>query len=105
MSDEQGRFDWSQHDPTAAFHGGDPFSVAAHERIRESKEVIREAIFRLIAQASEGMTCDEVEVATGRSHQTVSARITELKQQGRLTSGGRRPTRTGSSAAVHVAVR
>lgn len=103
MTAEQGRLDWSERDPTANYHGGNPFSVAAHAAAKEGKDALRRAVYDLIAAASEGLTCDEVEVVLGRSHQSVSARITELKAQGRIVVAGRRPTRTGSPAAVYVA--
>ena len=64
------------------------YSVAPHNGIetsRDAAEAIRPHLSRLhslvrntIAQAVDGMTCKEVEQATGLSHQTVSARLNEL---------------------------
>ena len=64
------------------------YSVAPHNGIetsRDAAEAIRPDLSRLhrlvldtIAQAVDGMTCKEVEQATGLSHQTVSARLNEL---------------------------
>lgn len=96
--------DWEEKDPTANFHGGNPFSEAAHEDAKETKEVLRWKVYSLIEASPDGLTCDEVEIAIRRTHQTVSARITELKAEGRLIVVGRRPTRSGSTAGVYVAL-
>lgn len=92
-------------DPTAGFHGGNPESTAAHQSIEPSKRTLRLEIYRLIRRAViDGKTCDELEAATGWSHQTTSARVTELKSAGWIVdSGRRRPTRSGRSAAVLIA--
>lgn len=48
-----------------------------------------------------GMTCDEVEEATGLSHQTASARINGLRAKGRVEdSNVLRRTRSGRNAIV-----
>jgi Fic family protein len=48
-----------------------------------------------------GATCDEIERATGLSHQTASARLRELVLNGRIEdSGERRKTRSGRLATV-----
>lgn len=48
-----------------------------------------------------GLTCDQVEQIVGGSHQTVSARVNELRDKGYiLDSGARRPTRSGRKATV-----
>ena len=64
----------------------------------------------IAASGDEGMTCDEVEVVTGRSHQTISARVYDLKQAGyigrHIAPDGafiRRPTRSGRGAHVWYA--
>lgn len=49
-----------------------------------------------------GMTCDEVEVALGLSHQTCSARVNELNGVGYIKVEGKRPTRSGRNARVYV---
>jgi threonine dehydratase len=51
-----------------------------------------------------GATCDEVEVALGMRHQTVSARITELMDMGALKIIGTRETRSGRPARVYIAL-
>ena len=73
-------------------------SVAGHTK------QMRERIWRYIkAHGQRGRTCDEVEVGSGLCHQTVSARISELKRKSRLYQNGKRPTRSGRPADVHIA--
>lgn len=63
---------------------------------------VRERVYRCIVAADAGCTCDEVEQLLGLPHQTVSARIRELVQGGRVEYGDRyRPTRTGVLARVY----
>lgn len=65
---------------------------------------IRGRVYRYIARFPGGRTCDEVEDAFEFSrHQTISARIKELKDYGLLTQEGKRPTRSGRPADVHFA--
>lgn len=90
-------------DPTANYHGGDPYSTAAHDSVKAHKAALRQWVFDIIAAAPEGMTSDEVEVKTGLPHQTCSARFTELKKAGRIVARGSRPTRSGRMAAVYFA--
>lgn len=45
---------------------------------------------------------DPVEIALGMSHQSCSARVSELNMRGRIQIIGKRPTRTGCNAAVLV---
>ncbi len=57
----------------------------------------------IVAAGTEGVTCDEVEVATKLPHQGASARIRELVQKGLIEARGiRRKTRSGRSAAVYI---
>lgn len=89
-------------DITANRHGGNEHSTAAAATI--DKAALRAAILTFIASRGElGATSDEAEVALGLSHQTVSARFTELKALELVTPAGRRPTRSGRSAGVYVA--
>ena len=57
----------------------------------------------LLTNDGKGLTCDEIEEASGLKHQTASARIRELAQKGLIEdSGDRRPTRSGRNAVVWV---
>jgi predicted transcriptional regulator len=94
--------DWTHRD--ICQHGGDPHSHEAHESVRHTKQRAWDRILSLIdAAGTRGMTCEEVEHALSLSHQTASARISELRAKGDLVSLGRRATASGRSARVHVA--
>ncbi len=58
-----------------------------------------ESIFKKYTR--KGATTDEVEKATGLSHQTASARVNELWNEGKLEIAGQRPTRYGRPARVY----
>lgn len=91
-------------DVTQNFHGGNPESVAAHDSIVPSKSELRARVVAQVVFAGDfGATCDEVEQATGYSHQTCSARFTEAVALGELIRTDRtRPTRSGRAARIHV---
>ncbi len=91
-------------DITRHFHGGNAESVAAHASIVPTKAALRARVVEYVRSRGEhGATVDEIELGLGLSHQTASARATEAKAGGELvTSGVRRPTRSGRSAAVLV---
>lgn len=75
-------------------------SVEAAESMREGAAALRAKVYRCIAQAKDGATCDEVEVALNLRHQTASARVNELMRSGEIVESGRRPTRSGRRAIV-----
>lgn len=85
-------------------HGSDT-SVAAAESVRASAPGLRERVERFVRRREEhGATDDEIEIASGLAHQTISARRRELVLLGCLRDSGlRRPTRSGRSATVWVA--
>jgi predicted ArsR family transcriptional regulator len=63
---------------------------------------LRRRVLWCVAGRVEGATCDEVEVALGLAHQTVSARIRELVQLECLfDTTARRRTRSGRWARVY----
>jgi len=84
-------------------HGGNEQSVAANEKISEFKVSARNRVLIAI-QSSVGQTCEEIEAETLLSHQSCSARISELKRDGLIRKIGTRPTRSGCQAAVYQAV-
>jgi hypothetical protein len=92
-------------DVTAARHGGNAESEAAHESIAPDKARLRRMVLAYVrSRGLVGATSEEAEQALGIPHQTVSARITELKAAGDVyDTGRRRPTRSGRNAAVVVA--
>jgi hypothetical protein len=76
----------------------------AHERIKPDKARLRLVVLGAIQRAGgAGRTTDEVEVETGLSHQTASARVNELRNGGAIVPAGKRPTRSGRNAVVYVA--
>lgn len=75
-------------------------SIAAAQSIAEGAEQLRARVLVEIRERG-GSTCDEVEVALDLRHQTASARINELMEEGRVRdSGQRRKTRSGRQAIV-----
>lgn len=91
-------------DPCANFHHGASTSVDAFRSTPEtSRQAQRETIFRYILDSgSNGATCDEAEAFLKVSHQTASARITDLLEAGRIHYGTEtRKTRAGKSARVY----
>jgi len=77
----------------------DPNSIAAYQSVRPDAVTMRSRVLKLIADAPR--TCDEIESALGMSHQTASARLTELFQQSKVVRTGRRLTRSGRAAWVY----
>lgn len=88
-------------------HGGNMESVAAHAKARKARDhkLITESLY-LAGQY--GATCDELEVKIGMSHQSCSARCSELLAAQWIyrkpfgTGYEKRKTRTGRAAAVLV---
>ena len=96
-------------DPTIRKSGNPPTSQEAHRSVSDQqREGIRSKIVTQVGRDSLGMTCDEVEQWLELSHQTASARITELLKSGEIcvkTIGGiamRQLTRSGRSARVYT---
>ena len=91
-------------DITQVFHQGDIFSAMANKSIKNDKARLRSLVFAEIRRAGQlGRTSDEVEAILNLPHQTISARITELKRDDKITlSGERRKTRSGRAAGVLV---
>jgi len=83
-------------------------SLAAADSIRSDIGKLHRIILEVVAAAAHGLTREEIEHATGLSHQTGSARVRELFLKGRLETridpatgkSIRRPTTTGRSAEV-----
>jgi len=93
-------------DMTRNYHDGNPFSDAAFKAVPEKiRGQRRREVYGVIQAArSDGATSDEVEVVLNRPHQSVSARISELKRDGWIRGSGRsRRTRCGTLAEVYVA--
>lgn len=83
---------------------GSDTSKAAAESMVVSAASIRGRILKLMGSfPPQDWTCDRVEEITKLKHQTVSARIRELVQLGKIKdSGTRRKTRSNRNARVYV---
>lgn len=81
---------------------GDDTSTEAAIRALPFSESLRARVFRFIARKRNvGATDDEIEEASGLTHQTISARRRELVLLGVIhDSGERRLTRSGRKAKV-----
>jgi hypothetical protein len=98
---------------SAAPHNGTDTSREAAEAIKPDLGRLHRLVLDAIANAPDGLTCREVELITGLSHQTASARLNELANcqpphvEHRLEEGGqryrRRPTGPRSSGRVYFA--
>jgi len=88
------------NDPTESYHKGNPESAAAWASMSvNTLSGVRRLVLDTIRTLN-GATCDELEILTGLSHQTISARCTELSQMEYITKYGKRPTRSGRMAAI-----
>ena len=59
-------------------HNGTETSKDAAESVQPHLSRMNREILRIIRSSQDGATCDEIEVVTGLSHQTASARVYEL---------------------------
>jgi len=83
-------------------------SEAAAEKIKLSVGKLQRQVLDVVAQAPDGLTREEIELATGLKHQTGSARVRELFLLGLLTTkvdpetgkSLRRPTTSGRQAEI-----
>ena len=95
---------------TAPFARGSETSRQAAISIQADTNRLRKRVLHYIDRnLGYGATCDEVEVESGLSHQTCSARFRELAQRGQIIpkvdSEGKpvtRKTRSGRAAQVWV---
>ncbi|MGB0600519.1 MAG: hypothetical protein ACPGLY_27900 [Rubripirellula sp.] len=89
---------------TIPYAKGSDTSREAAESMRGKTAALRNVILGFIRRTG-GATCDEIEVALVLTHQTASARVTELHKKHMLIvdSGKRRKTRRNRNAVVWVA--
>src|SRR5258708_28714413 len=96
-------------DITANYHRGNPMSVQANKIAHKGKVSNRQQILNVLeapvfSDYEDGLTCEQIENETGLSHQTCSARLSELRKEGKIKIVGARKTRSGSPAAVYQSV-
>lgn len=83
----------------APYESSSETSAAAAASLDADLSRLEAYVFAVLARAAR--TCDAVEVATGLSHQTVSARVRGLVLRDRIVdSGDRAPTRSGRLAVI-----
>jgi len=80
-------------------HGGNAMSTTARGRTNAETDRLK-VLAAIKSRGAQGATCDEIEVELGMSHQSCSARISELKARAKVRIVGTRKTRTGCKAAV-----
>lgn len=79
---------------------GDACSDAAAASMVDAAPALRRLVWEHLTMRGP-QTCDQIEAASGLSHQTCSARCTELLRMGCLArTGEKRRTRTGRHAWV-----
>lgn len=82
-------------------HGGNQESAEAHKTILGGKAAQRERVYEAIKQTGNyGRTLDELAQWWAVGPNSISGRFSELARDGRIVRIGRRPTRSGCSAAV-----
>jgi hypothetical protein len=93
-------------DITTRRHRHSPTSDAAFEAIKDHAPNLRERVWQFIhSRGKLGATTYEVSEALGMKYTTVSARMSELKRDGRIVeTGQRRVTDSNCAAAVMEAV-
>jgi|KBSMisStandDraft_5_1062788.scaffolds.fasta_scaffold70174_3 hypothetical protein len=94
----------SDDDITSNYHRGNSESLSAKELSRKNAKRDRQRIVALAGRYGQyGLICDEAERLLGLSHQTCSARFSELKRDGVLLPTNRtRKTRQNAAARVMV---
>lgn len=82
---------------------GSETSKAAAESIESTVGSIEAAVYDAVVAAGDcGITCDEIEVKLGLSHQTASARVAYLSRDKRIGIAGKRKSRSGRDVNVYV---
>ena len=97
--------DYDQYAGTPPHVKGSDTSREAAESMALDAKHLRAVVYRhILGSGSVGMTCDRVEEIMDGRHQTISARIRELVNEGRIVdTGKRKPTRSGRQARIYVA--
>lgn len=85
-------------------HLGNRQSTEARRSI-DASEIRNRVLDYIRSQGESGAICEEVEKALQLSHQTASARCSELKKEKLVTERGVRKTQSGRNAGVLIARR
>ncbi len=82
-----------------------PHSLAAWQSIQHCLSEIDEQIVTILDSGpSRGMMSHEIEKVTGRSHQSVSANLSRLRQRGIVAECGKGKTPSNRHAAYYILV-
>jgi hypothetical protein len=82
----------------------DTSAAAAISMSRDAPRLRELVLFTVRASGTRGMTCEEIETHLDMRHQTISARVNELRNGEWIKdSGARRYTRSNRRAVVWVA--
>src|SRR4051794_1264922 len=95
-------------DITRNYHKGDPYSAEAFESLTsqdKERDKIRIRGLMLNTDPKRGITCDEAEDILDMSHQTCSARFSDMKKDNELMKVSERETRTGRKAGAWTLTR
>lgn len=83
--------------------GSETSRDAARSMRIAAKQQEQRVLIAIYNRGSVGGTSDELEVQLQLTHQSASARVSELKKTGRIIDGGtRRKTRSGRYAVVYI---
>jgi hypothetical protein len=95
----------AQAEPSIPFvHGSETSREAAVSMVRPATRLRLEVLKFIENEGERGATADEVQLGLGLTHQTGSARVSELAHGGQIVDSGlRRATRSGRSAVVYRA--
>ena len=97
------RFEVDSNRVHATGHRAPATTLAATQRAQLRAGTQRQRVYDLVKTSADGMTDDELELVTGKAHQSVSATRNSLMNDGWLVdSGRRRRTRYGNDAIVWV---
>lgn len=84
--------------------GSDTSADAARSMVNDAPRLRELVLFTVRAAGDRGLTCDEIELHLDMRHQTISARVHELRNGEWIRdSGQRRLTRSNRKAIVWVA--
>lgn len=93
------------NDITANYHGGDEMSAAAFEATPASSRLVDRNRIATSLRHDGPATCQQLEDRVGLSHESCSARISEMRADGTVVTVGEARNRSGRKARVHDVVR
>jgi hypothetical protein len=89
-------------DITARYHGGDEMSAAAFEQTPAQSRLLDRNRIATSLRHDGPATCQQLEDRIGLSHESCSARISEMRKDGTVVTVGEAVNRSGRKARVHA---